>query len=427
MAERHAHLPIRTIEDTFSGTYENPHLSTRNRTWDLAVAIPLTNPHLLKPKLVSYVITSQDDITVIFDCGTSNDATVIHKALLRLIQQRKIYCQLAKTDRTAIENKQVATIYSINSTSITIKLSSSPLYDYSAGSYITFTLNNFADGWSISGAIEPVSIRKTLISHITNMVGDFFAQELYIPYGSYNTAEKLFYQFVDLSTAWIPKGSQLRIGCVFNIKMLNSSGFELVSPVGDIRMFWNRGGSKEYIGSLIDNSYGDIYTVFNSNAMRKPDTEIPSLGFSFINLSGTDAAVRFWVDEIWAEHDAGFGSGGYVNVGNYPVRSSLGYTDSDDISLDRLANGDYFLYTDFGNANESSKWIIESEWQFCTVDTYNKFKMMESFCRDGYLINLHSKLPEVPEVLTGKLVVKDLNKSTFDFTKSNFKVTFQEV
>jgi len=413
------------IYGTNEGTFENPYAANRDRRWEIGIAIPIKNYDFKKPRLVSYPVISQWRTIIKIDTSIVSDTESysLAKLILKMIKEnKKVFAQLAKTDRSMVETVEISGIFNNM-----IFLKVAPQRDYSTDGLFTVSLPYWAYGWEANGYFHFENLRRYELEQIRNNVGDFFGQELYLPIDKFNEEEDIFYQDIDLSNFFIHPKAHFRIGCMYNIMFLDEQGIER-TDVGYVRMVWEA-GDKEHTSKINENVYGFTYSVFNSKAMKSPKSNKVRIAISFQNPDyATDkAAVRFWINNIWAEHDAGYQVGGRFLIDNYPIRSSLGYTDSDDIDLTRLANGEYFMDAKFGNPNQSTKWIIESDWNFVGRETYNQFKYIESLCRDGYLINLHPKIPEVPEVLTGKLVVKEYSKPIFDFDKYTFKVIFQQV
>lgn len=423
----------------WTGTQENPLSATRDRRWQIALAMPIKNRTFTKKSLQSFPIVSIQhnpyDTLVIISFATQTLRKIAYTTIMKALQHTsKISIQLSTIARTASEFGYVVSATWLNPTPTEIILAVKSEYGvaltgtYSADDIATITFPNLCYGWEMSHEnLEPIGIRKRYKGQIVDSVGDFFAQELAVSYDNYGTTELQIYQQLDLSHLAIPMNAQMRLGCRYNVLFENADG-TVTTDIGMVRLFLTQGSIMYPETTLNENTYGDIYTVFNSTAVGYNGGNNLTIGVSFINGSGSNAGVRFWLDEIWLEHDGGMEVGGKVTLSDYPVRSSLSYTDSDDIALDRLADGDYTMHNMYGNPNESTKWIITSDWKHSHTGNYNMFKYIESLQRDGWLVNLHPKLPETNEVLTGKITVKDIKKSNFALhERADYTVTFQEM
>jgi len=432
MVDVATHLPITAIAQS-SGVQENPHSNTRNRKWEIAVAVPVPNRNLSEGKTYSYLTTNifSEKINISTD-KYSKAFEVANSINSMLAQNELVTCQISQLDRSYTQTIKItgAGVDTINSNEVVLSIASNINSNITASnSIVDIPVTTIAKSWatefSTIDGIIPISLRKNYVGHITSMIGDYSAQELFIPHGKYDTNIKYFVTEIDLSSIHFPPLAQMRIGCMYNVKFEDANGIE-ISPVGKVQLHFGV-SSDSKISDLNNNAYGDTYTVINSGPFPALSSNKKiKIGISFVNTSGAQAAVRFWLDSIWVEQDYGLQTGGAITIDDYPIRSSLSYNDMDDINMTRLKSGDFFLSTDYISKNSASKWVINAE--FKTLNSvYNYFKYMEQACRNGHLINLHPKLPEVPEVLLGKIRVKDLGKQNFSFNRTNFKVSFYEV
>jgi len=426
-------IPIRTIP-TGVDTREDSNALNRNRKWHIGVSVPIKNPHMKRGKKYVLPLYASGTRGVVVNAGSLELKHELLTALQNALGNNyKFKGQVSNLDRTSVEVGEIVAANDATLTWVYIQLKSRLLYSYLSGnSSFSVTVPTMAEGWHITNEgttsatnqLMPVSLRKTQTGQANAMIGNLYAQELYIPYGSYNNDTKIFNYAVDTSDMYFPANAQLRVGCAFNVQFQNSSGLPTTER-GEIRLS-TTGIASTNMDNLNINNFGDSYTVVNSYGLAVPaNTDSLAVGISFSN-SGANAAVKFWLDQIWVEHDNGTQVGGAIEINDYPIRTSLAMTELDDIEMTRLSSGDYHLHSRYGNASESAKWVIEATYQ-TLGSIYNYFKIIEDACKQGSLINLHCKVPEVPECLTGKLVVKNVSKNSFAFNRAKFKVLFYEV
>jgi len=415
-----------------------------HRLWQMAVSVPIPNFHFTYPK--KQILTtsancgaaSADPKAIKFTFGTVTDRSNFINTL-----QKGVYGLVANSITKAGEVVRLTGNSTASGYDVTITVMENMTANYTSGNAtFEFYTPKLADNWAIShSALHPMGLRKSYPTELVNFDGKPFAQQLKLNDGSFDDTQKLFSTTVPNLQEYASSGNGLyyRIGCRYYIAYLGNIPASIdEATAGTIALYvMGCNTSKKMLLNYLNGDFGR-YFLFNSypgftdwksfEAIRDTMTN-RNIIVEFINESGGERmGVDFGLDDIYLEHSAGFETDlGALLLTMAPDRDSLQITSQVVEEYITLANGDKFAYQPFGNPNRSRKYAIGCTFNNSNMDTYRKLKILESWQNDGYNLNLHTHMPELPEVLTGRMTLGTQSKGNWDFERVSFEFYFEEV
>lgn len=119
---------------------------------------------------------------------------------------------------------------------------------------------------------------------------------------------------------------------------------------------------------------------------------------------------------------------GYYQFAERPLSSSLAYDRIESTSLISSMNGGPALYDRHGIGDRSERWFLTGRFTAVSQAIFDNMLKFMWYQENGNLINVHPYYDDLPTVLTGKMRIKDINKSSTPFfTVVDFTIDFEEV
>lgn len=443
---------------TFDYTHPNPvgrgAGTPYYRYWEIAVAVPVPNARLNRPKKVrkaiaSFTANSGGEGIITITEGSAVLATILKNELAGLG-----FGRLHKADETDNETFEIKSVTSSTIT-VTIKTQAPFTKTFVAGAICTITSTTMANEWTVTDSlVTPTSLIKGFPINYNDIDGSINGQQLSIVLSDIDESNK--YIETTLSPdiyRFIKSGYKYRIGARYYIgwRSNNSDGSTLSqaaynNAIFDISLNSNVYTSEEMINlsywfdnSAIDSSsLKHKYYVFNSvisNTIVDSTSLRDGLRKLRIGIKGTGTIpfinnhIIIGFENIYWEHSGGVESSlGCVLLPNAPTRESvnIGWIE-EEFNIDRMANNDGVLSFTKGNPNVNRKYRISCTFIDVPMSALNKLKIIEMFQNDGYLINLHTHFNELPQVLTGYLKISNIKKTGVLFALTTFDFVFEEV
>jgi hypothetical protein len=412
------------------------------RLWQMGVNVPIANPHFTYEKKIIHPIqginlVGTSVIHTLFDTATEMEQ------FLNLVKTRMY--GLVSNDITKIgEIVRInsALVMSEEDNAIDILLDDSLINSYASGSStLEFFTPQIAEKWDVdSEYLVPMGLVKGFPSDLLDIDGKLQAQQLFLASSSFNATEKKFSSEIPnlQEYACSSNGLYYRIGLRYHISYNTLPASAAPSDAGTI-MVKLPGCSAEnkillnYLSGAIYNKYFlyNSYPAFSDWMSFSDITDTAAyrkVEISFTGLASPVSDINFGVDDIYLEHSAGFESSlGCLLMTYAPNRDSLSIgADSNEETI-QVSNSDKYPFFPLGNPNKSKKYSISCTFEDSNMDTYQKLRILETWQNNGFNLNLHTHLPELPEVLIGRMKLGAVKKGVFDFTRVSFDFEFTEV
>ena len=446
--------------NTFNYTLPRPadeNASGRYRLWQIAVNIPIPNFHFTYPqKVIRQLIADSsagaDGVYVGFTDTTARDTFV------NLINV-KGYGLVTNTSTKIGEIVQLSGSYSFpgalsgqNGVKVDFYEALNNSYTGGQGSFEFFT-DKIAEKWkSTHPKLYPKGLKKKIPIEMYDMDGKFFAQQLAIDSSNFNALPKSFscelpnlHQFAnnyDLQTGVIP--IYYRLGLRYYIKYSGNPADASDATVGTIYARLNGTDNPNkiklnYVGGttnkyFVHNSY-PAFNDWKSFTNIRDSSTYKELEIRFTGVNSPIRSLEFGLDDVYLEHSGGVEDStdlggsclGCLLLTNAPNRDSISMSEIKYEEEMVLSNGDKYSYFPMGSPNSNRKYRIACTFENSTMDTWRKLKIIETWQDAGYNINLHTHMPELPEVLTGRMKIGESRKDIFDFRRVSFSFEFEEV
>mgnify|MGYP001561035538 CR=1 FL=1 len=425
---------------------------TFHRLWQLGVNVPIPNFHFTYPKKIVKTVfknitaSSSTNFAIQFDSALERDK-------FKNLIVENLFVLITNNSTKVGEIQQLAGTYANDATNygldIDIKTADDFVNSYTGGSTtVEFYTPQIAESWDVDhNLLVPKGLYKGYPVDFEDIDGKLFAQRLNISAGNYNATEKIFETSIPNLQEFVPtiapnlNDIYYRVGLRYYLKFSSNPTLVTESKVGAVTV--KLPGCATTRKMLLNYATGlaDRYYLFNSSAFTdwktydeiKASASYKKLQISMVNtplIIGD--SVDLHLDDIYLEH-----SGGAEFAADSPLGCLLmtyapnreGLTMGADFveEYNTLANGDKYPNHPFGNPNRSKKHRISCVFEDAPLDIYQKLKILEMWQHNGYNLNLHTHLPEMPEVLTGRMKLGDATKGIFDFKRVSFEFSFMEV
>lgn len=140
------------------------------------------------------------------------------------------------------------------------------------------------------------------------------------------------------------------------------------------------------------------------------DGDAHPTGYSYGN-------IHLYVDELWVEHAGGVNyadTDGCLDFGRYCVWPEQGSIELNEIE-------------DVTTLNYKRKRLqIRCRFPMVSQTFWDQMEIILSWQQRGFSINIHPYLNDIPNVLTGKIAIRDLKKESWDLSTRSFTLEFTE-
>ena len=154
-------------------------------------------------------------------------------------------------------------------------------------------------------------------------------------------------------------------------------------------------------------------------------------------------ATQIYLDEIYLEHiynpvskltlygntaanSADDTTVGYYEIANNHDYQSLNITRLENYQDVQLANNSLDRYDSTGWGERNIKYEVTCSYTDVDNDIYLKLVEFLNIQKNGYMLNLHPYVEELPSVLTGYMYIENVNKSHWDVGLISFNFKFRE-
>jgi len=411
------------------------------RLWQMAVAVPIPNFHFTYPKKQNQAIiadATSGDAFILVGFTNANDR-IQFKNLLASKNYALVSNTITKTSEGVRLSGDTEDINDSTNYNLRLYIEDVLQYSYTANNaIIEFYTSKLAEKWSLDNkGLLPLGIRKGLPIELTDIDGKLFAQQLRLTAAEFNLTEKKFYTEIPnlQEYAYANSGYTYRIGCRYYLAYTTAVP-DSMALGGEIYVKLPGTNSPNKILLNYLNGTFNKYYLFNSIAFNdwksydliKIIEANRRLEVSFVGFNTPTYDLDFGLDDIYLEHSAGFENIlGALLLTMAPDRDSLDIGSDQTEESIKLANADRFPYFPYGNPNRTKKYSIGCTFTNSNMDTYEKLKILEMWQNDGFNLNLHTHMSELPEVLTGRMTLGHAKKGVFDFKKISFDFYFEEV
>ena len=408
-------------------------MSSTNNRFEIAVAVPITNNSFNHLNRFSATI---GDITgtsiTLSGLQTDSDASVSHASEVMAVDDR---ITLKATDGTV----DTTTLSAVNTSGLTITTDEDMSTDFSSGDTIVGYGNVVPGGWSLTGYEDSTS------TTVSRGIGAFdnFSISLYGKEATASTfiSNKLFGVIQDINTDYFVSNLRYRHGLKYKYQRVSEEQetswefdtglysnfsnkvFMIKSGKASVTSWTSTSFSTYLTDSSISNFY--LYLYIKALASEKYD------------------ACYAYLDDIYLEHiynpvskltlygntaanSADDTTVGYYEIANNHDYQSLNITRLENYQDVQLANNSLDRYDSTGWGERNIKYEVTCSYTDVDNDIYLKLVEFLNIQKNGYMLNLHPYVEELPSVLTGYMYIENVNKSHWDVGLISFNFKFRE-
>ena len=122
------------------------------------------------------------------------------------------------------------------------------------------------------------------------------------------------------------------------------------------------------------------------------------------------------------------GNSGYYELQEYPLQSSLAYDIIGNASILPTSNGSGILFNRTGVGDKAERHVLSARFTAVSQAAFDEMRKLLWYQARGNLINIHPFIDDLPPVMTGRLRMGGLSKTTTPFfTSVDFDLSFEEV
>jgi len=415
------------------------------RSWQLGVNVPIPNPHFTWEKKVTMIGTNTQNSGashIILNLG-STELRDRFKNLLTV----QGYGVISNNATKIGEIVRINTWSNENSTTARIVFDRALEHTYTAPNYtIEFFSDRIASGWDVNDSLlVPRGLAKSYPVDLEDVDGKLQGQQLYIGSGNFTGTQKEFTTNIPNIQEYAKQGNGLyyRVGARYHIKY-----YPLPASIGSadagyisVKILGCDTPEKiilNYITGAEDNKYFIFHSYPAFSDWKTYNTLLDSTTYNRLYIAfvgGTaplsNLEINFGIDDIYLEHSAGFETTqdklGTLLMTYAPNRESLSMNADSLEEVVQVSNADKYPFFPLGNPNKSKKYSIGCTFEDSNMDTYRKLQILQTWQDNGFNLNLHTHMPELPEVLTGRMKLGNLRKNVWAFTRVSFDFEFTEV
>ena len=366
-------------------------MSADNNKWEIAVGVPIVNSHFRFPNrwsanisAISGDTTTGDGITL-SSFQTESDSSVSDlRAFIKSGDGIELLSSAGVTGTAVID---VVSGDSITTTTNVI--------GFSANDTVRGYGSLCPGGWYVANFTYSGNDRITITTGDT----DNFAVRLY----------EDFKLRQDLDTDYLFNGVTYRVGIV---QKNDNAG-------NDAHVQLDR-GTMLTVGTV-----ASTYTLSTS-----ANTSGYTSGELSIQKDGGSTYIA--VSDIFLEHcynsvaGTEISSNGYYEFADFPAMGSVKIQTKTGTKFIAKPNQTVALFDSTGWGERVEKYEVSANFALVEIDFYNKIREFERIQRNGFVLNLHTYLDELPTCLTGYITIGNVDRTHWNLGLVNFTLSFTE-
>uniref|UniRef100_A0A6H1ZLI2 Uncharacterized protein n=1 Tax=viral metagenome TaxID=1070528 RepID=A0A6H1ZLI2_9ZZZZ len=403
-------------------------MSSSNNKWEIAVAVPIKNSYFRYKNRFSATIADIPNTSITLSgLQTESDASISHASEVMAANDR---IMLKGTTSKTVDT---TTISSVPTTGLVIVTADNMSGDFAIGDTIVGYGNAVPGGWYLTG-YDPSSGMA-----IDRSTGSFdnFSIVLYLP--AVNILALYLKQ--SLSTDNYKQYLRYRLGCIYKyIKVIPDEG-------ASFKMGIISNSSTKYvtIREGVSSSVSSWTSVSTSNVYLS-DSSISSFDISFWAATHDQETVDttyIYIDEVYLEHvynsvsektiygstaaDSGKDAYvGYYEIDTWADAGSIKWREIEQNSEVILLDKSLEWYDPTGWGERNTKYELTAQFTNVNSDIFDKLEALKRIQKNGYSLNLHPYLDELPSVITGKMYLEGVDYTYWDYNMVSFSFRFRE-
>jgi len=412
-------------------------MSASNNLWEIAVAVPIKNPYFRYQNRFSATIDSIDATTITLSNLQTDSDTSISSAAEVMEAGDKI---TVKASSGVVSGR---TLSSVPTDGFTVSYNGSSLTGtFAPGDTIVGYGNIVPGGWQAVGYIRTSGIT---VSRTTGAFDNFGMKIRGKAVNAKNYLDSPTYIGLRnyLDTDYYVQNLNYRFGLKYKY---------FVEDVGDYYYGWaykmelkSNSSFEDYFIKLDTTTETESWTSVASN-FKLSDSSVSSF-YIYIFLRALVDTGYFqtdaYLDEVYLEHvynpisertiygNTAANSGdddnvGYYEIATWPEEGSVSWKEIDQESEVALANKGMEWYDATGYGERNAKYEITAKFTNVSSDIWDKLEALKRIQKNGYKLNLHPYIDELPSVLTGKMYIDGVDYTYWDMGYVSFNFKFRE-
>jgi len=410
-------------------------MSSSNNKWELAVSVPIKNQYFRYQNRFSAKILSISSTSITLSGATSgsplqtdSDTSISHASEVMAANDR---ITLKAADGTV----SGTTIASVNSSGLDIVTNgdmdargfaaADTIVGYGdvvpAGWYFT-NFDTTGHGITISrstGAFDNFSLVSAISTGVTRDL--YLKQSIDTNYYIANLWYRVGFKYKCIKPSG--EGDFLYAGIENNI----TNHKYLVRGVLQKATTWASSTNSLRIGTAQVTSFGIFFEQYHD----------------FLKLIVPTAETDIYYDEVYLEHVYNpvssktiYGNSvddsdeddsiGYYEIASCADEGSISWKEIEQDSEVELINKGMEWYDPTGYGERNTKYEVSAKFTNVTTDIWDKLIALKRIQKNGYKLNLHPYLDELPSVLTGKMYIEGVDYTYWDSGYVSFTFKFRE-
>jgi len=406
-------------------------MSASNYRFEIAVAVPLANNSFKFPNRFSAVIGSISGTTLpLTDVSTESDEAILHASAIMKVGDRLTL----KSASGAVGTTLVATVPSTG-TSITSVTNMESL-GFATNDTVVGYGTVCPGGWYFSSYLPESGYTFSIEEgHV-----DGFCASMYLPASGGTGTARGFYLKQSIHTDYYVQNLNYRIGGVYKATISGAQtlcsglflGIENNTIYDDMTM---------HATSSLSNV--TTWTCVSSSVCLTQDSPT-AFGIYAELYTNPDYSVRattIYLDDVFLEHvynpvtkktiygespSTASTADSYYEIADNHDSESLSITKLDNLSDISLNDGSLARYDSTGLGERNVKYEISCRFTNVSNTIWNYLSKLLDIQKNGYKLNLHPYIAELPEVLTGYLYISGISYTHWDVGLVSFDFRFRE-
>ncbi|GEM_PF-2534268 len=406
--------------------------SASNNRFELAVAVPIVNNSFKFPNRFSFTMDAITSTTLsLNDLKTESNDSILYASEVVVAGDRITLQSSAGTSYTTL-------ISSVSPASNTV------VVEDDLSSTFTVATTGVGYGTACPGGWYLTNFLADSGYAISIDLGDMdnFSATMYIPEKPSPGADDTFYLKQSIPTDYFVSNLKYRLGVLSKLTVTGSATY----TCGVILGMEVEGATQAYSSSYIHGTSSTGVTSFVSTATTVYATMASPIAFGvFVRLdsdtSQATKATKVYVDDIYLEHiynpvtkktiyeespSTASTYASYYEISDNHDSESLTITKSDNYQDITLNDGSLVRYDSTGWGERNVKYEISCRFTNVSTTIWTYLSRLLDIQKNGYKLNLHPYINEVPEVLTGFLYISGISKEHWDVNLVSFDFRFVE-
>lgn len=118
---------------------------------------------------------------------------------------------------------------------------------------------------------------------------------------------------------------------------------------------------------------------------------------------------------------------GYFQLQEYPVFGSVSYEKIGTLKTGMTADNAGYLFNPVSDGDRTGRWIFSCSFSLVSQINFDKLRVLLDWQNMGNMINFHPFIDDLPNVMTGRLSIRNPRKPHWSLALHDFDLVFEEL